>query len=120
MDWSKVQYFEAKEFCCHCGCGYCEPHPQLVAILDEVRREYGHRIVIHSGCRCEAHNEIVDGKKNSAHLRGYAVDIRCMSSLERARLLPILQQYFSRIGIAKSFIHVDLDPDLPADVTWVY
>jgi uncharacterized protein YcbK (DUF882 family) len=91
-----------------------------VAILDEVRRKYEHRIVITSGCRCEAHNADVGGKPGSAHTKGFAVDIKCGSSLERARLLPLLQQYFSRIGIAKTFIHVDIDPDLPRDVTWVY
>jgi hypothetical protein len=27
---------------------------------------------------------------------------------------------FGRIGIAKTFIHVDVDPDKPFDVMWVY
>lgn len=28
--------------------------------------------------------------------------------------------YFNRIGIAKTFIHLDADPELPPEVLWVY
>ena len=120
MNWNKVQYFKPDEFCCKCGCGLCNPHPQLVAVLDAVRKDYGAPIHITSGCRCNAHNEKVGGVPSSAHTKGFAVDIRCDSSADRASLLPVLQRYFDRIGIAKTFIHVDLDPDLPHGVTWVY
>jgi hypothetical protein len=27
---------------------------------------------------------------------------------------------FTRVGIARTFVHVDADPDLPPEVVWVY
>jgi uncharacterized protein YcbK (DUF882 family) len=120
VDWTKVKYFKSGEFECKCGCGFCSPHPQLVMALDMVRREYGRPIDIRSGCRCEAHNERVGGVPSSAHVTGYAVDIACDNSRDRLDLIKILPRFFSRIGVAKSFIHVDCDPALPMHVMWTY
>ena len=120
MDWSKVKHFTEDEFACKCGCGYNGPHPQLVAALDMVREEFGKPISILSGCRCPKHNAETPGAvEDSAHVRGYAADLRCLDSGDRLDLLKILPKYFSRIGIYKSFIHVDCDPEKPRHVAWV-
>ena len=76
---------------------------------------------INSGYRTESHNAKVKGKKNSAHLRGYAADIQCRYSRDRFTLINVLiKAGFNRIGIAKSFIHVDNDPSLEPNVYFMY
>jgi len=76
---------------------------------------------ITSGYRCAAHNARVGGKSNSAHTRGRAADVRTSDS--RTRYLVIraaLEAGFTRIGIAKTFIHLDDDPSLTQQVVWDY
>ena len=92
----------------------------VIEMLDQVREEYGKPIRISSGYRTEAANQKVGGVKNSSHLNGLAADIKVKNSRERYELLFILMKYFYRIGVAKSFIHVDIDEDKPQGVIWVY
>lgn len=94
---------------------------KILEMLDEVRYLYGKPIVINSGYRTIRHNDKVGGKPSSSHLKGLAVDISATTSLQRGALLPILRMVgFNRIGIGKSFIHVDIDTDKVQNVTWVY
>ena len=44
--------------------------------LDELRKLYGHKIVITSGYRCPALNKAVGGKPNSQHVKGQAADLK--------------------------------------------
>lgn len=92
----------------------------VIEMLDVVREEYGKPIRISSGYRTEAANQKAGGVKNSSHLNGLAADIQIKNSRERYELLFILMKYFHRIGVAKSFIHVDIDEDKPQGVIWVY
>lgn len=94
---------------------------QILSMLDEVREIYGKPIVINSGYRTIRHNESVGGKPQSSHLKGLAVDISCTNSRDRYNLLEAIKQVgFNRIGIAKSFIHVDIDNDKSSNVLWIY
>lgn len=45
-------------------------------ILDPMRRDWGSALVVTSGFRCKKLNSAVSGVSNSAHLTGYAADIR--------------------------------------------
>ena len=80
----------------------------------------GGALTITSGYRCASHNEEVGGVPGSAHTTGQAVDIACSNSSDRYRLMRILTKYFGRVGIASSFIHVDVDITKPQDVLWTY
>lgn len=120
VDWTKIRHFKLHEFACPCGCGYNGPHPQLVVALDMAREKLGRPMSISSGCRCPAHNQEVGGVDSSAHVGGYAVDIVCHTSGERFELFRVLLQFFDRIGVADSFVHVDCDPDKPSRVLWTY
>jgi zinc D-Ala-D-Ala carboxypeptidase len=74
---------------------------------------------INSGKRCVKHNTEVGGKKKSAHLGGYAFDVKCENSADRFRLVRcFLRAGFVRMGIYKTFIHVDADPSNPQEVIW--
>ena len=94
---------------------------ELLDILDKVRKSFGKPIVINSGYRTLAHNESVGGTENSSHLKGLAVDIACNNSIDRYTLTKLLMFHgVNRFGIAKTFIHVDIDPDKSPNVIWTY
>ncbi len=116
------EYFTAEEFTCKCGCGYCNPHPLLIDKLDELRLQINRPLVISSGCRCKPYNTKCGGAKDSAHTTGLAADIAVRSAQERFELLGkiIRGHMFKRIGIHKSFIHVDIDETKPGCVVWMY
>jgi zinc D-Ala-D-Ala carboxypeptidase len=76
---------------------------------------------ISSGYRSEEHNRKVGGVKDSAHMKGLAVDIVADTSTKRhAVLTALLLAGFERIGIGKDFIHVDADTSKPGQVIWLY
>ena len=88
--------------------------------LDEARELAGVPFKITSGYRSPQHNLDVGGRVGSSHIKGIAVDIACVNSHERQKILTALIQVgFKRIGIGKSFLHTDLDPDKP-NAIWLY
>ena len=90
-------------------------------LLDQARDRFDKPININSGFRTPAHNESVGGKENSSHLKGLAVDIHIGGSDDRFALYEALRKVgFKRLGVAKTFIHADIDPDKSPDVMWVY
>lgn len=93
----------------------------LLQMLDEVREKFDKPIHITSGFRTPAHNDDVGGTEKSSHLKGLAVDIFCNNSIDRFDLINcLLDVGFSRIGIADTFIHADIDLDKVQDVIWTY
>jgi len=116
-----MKHFRIEEFECKCGCGSRAMKRNTLAKLDLARALAGVPFVVSSGYRCEAHNRAVGGKSSSAHTRGFAVDIRTPTSAFRFKILnALLKSGFTRIGIAKTFIHADNDPSLPQEVMWDY
>jgi hypothetical protein len=88
-------------------------------------------IRITSGVRCEAHNAKIGGVPSSAHVPadlddgedevGHAVDISVGSSGRRFKAIDALKAAgFKRIGIGRSFIHLDNDTRKPQDVVFDY
>ncbi|MDR1510154.1 MAG: hypothetical protein LBS53_11000 [Synergistaceae bacterium] len=127
--------FNASEFGCKCGCGYCSPSFKLVSSLQELREEAGVAITIVSGCRCTQHNKnsgstilglAVNLKKGnpgdisaSAHTRGEAADIRVgglskgklydlIVAMHKAKKLPWLK-YVYKIKNSATNVHVGVD-----------
>jgi len=107
-------HFDTSEFACHCGCGYGslidDVDPQLIEILEDIREQIGRSVVISSGCRCLQHNSNVGGVISSAHTRGRAADILVHGGADRyAVLVAAVFADAAGIGIAKSFVHIDVD-----------
>lgn len=69
-----TENFDDSEFSCKCGCGFNIIDHRLVNRLQVVRDIAGVPIKIHSGCRCQKHNDMVGGEKHSLHLLGLAAD----------------------------------------------
>jgi uncharacterized protein YcbK (DUF882 family) len=115
------KYFTDDEIRCKCGCGKVIVEGKLLQMLDQARWRLGRPVIIVSGFRCYKHNLDVGGKSTSSHRYGLAVDIECENSRDRQVLLRVLRRVgFTRIGIAKTFIHVDIDQLKFQNVTWVY
>lgn len=93
----------------------------LLMMLDKAREEAGVPFHINSAYRCPKHNAKVGGVKDSSHLYGMAVDISTMTSRARFRVLQaVLKMGAQRVGVANTFIHVDVDDDKPLNVAWTY
>lgn len=88
----------------------------------QLMRDYANvRFDIKSGYRTKAHNKKVGGKADSEHLTGNAADIKCNNSLMRSVLIrSAILAGFSRIGIGKSFVHVDNSFTKSPFVVWLY
>jgi len=93
----------------------------FLAKLDEAREFAGIPFIINSAYRSPEHNAKIGGKPNSSHLKGLAVDIKATDSRTRFLVLnALISVGFTRIGIADTFIHVDMDYDKSQNVTWTY
>ena len=89
--------------------------------LDEARERAWIPFVINSAYRTPEHNAKIGGKPNSSHLKGLAVDISVTNSRQRFIVLnDLLEVGFTRIGIADTFIHIDLDNEKSKEVIWTY
>ena len=63
---------------------------RLCPWLEELRLRYNEPIIINSGYRSPAVNQLAGGSKTSNHLTGCAVDIRCAGKEQMIRYASIL------------------------------
>ena len=92
---------------------------KFLQMLDNARAKANVPFRITSGYRSEEHNKKVGGVQNSSHLRGYAADISITKETGMQILSALIEAGFRRVGIAKTFIHIDNDPEKPNRV-WTY
>jgi uncharacterized protein YcbK (DUF882 family) len=113
------KFFKLEEFSCRC-CGKNLIAEELVKKLDMAREISGVPYKITSGYRCEKHNTSVGGSENSSHKRGLAADIYTKDHNIRMVIFGgLIKAGFKRIGIAKKFIHVDIDKK-KSNCLWLY
>lgn len=119
------QNFNLEEFACKCGCGQMpdcnsSEFKDLVSKLQKIRDLCKFPLKINSGFRCKKHNKKVGGSVNSSHLVGLAVDVEIKSDYSRLVFLEsAINVGIKRIGVAKSYIHIDVDKTKD-DACWVY
>jgi len=90
-------------------------------LLDQMREEAGIPFIINSGFRTLNWNAKLGTTPNSAHTRGLAADIAAPTSRERFLIVDAaIKAGIHRIGIGKSFVHVDIDGTLPFPCLWLY
>ena len=114
------KYFSSKEFDCQCKNSSCieqKVSKELINKLTELREAVNEPLVITSGFRCEAHQEEIrkSGQstvvaQKSQHELGNAADIK-PTRISIKDLISITEKFFTAIGIAKNFIHIDTRND---------
>ena len=93
---------------------------EFLFVLDEARELAGIPFIINSAYRSPEHPLSIKNP-GSSHIKGLAVDIKATDSKTRFKIVKALIQVgFTRIGIADTFIHVDLDLDKTKNVIWTY
>jgi uncharacterized protein YcbK (DUF882 family) len=121
------KYFKLSEFDSpdRPGSGELMEH-EVIQALDIARDIYGYPMVVTSGFRTIEHNRSLiergyAASPNSSHLLGWAVDIAVPNSERRFLMVEaLLDAGFHRIGLGKTFIHVDLDPNKTPNCIWTY
>ena len=87
--WNGIHGFKREEWECPDQCGFSTVDIELLAVLMNVKQHFGRvlgyeaTVIINSGCRCVAHNEVIQKRynanyvpfsSNSQHLYGIASD----------------------------------------------
>jgi hypothetical protein len=132
---------------CQDDCGFGSVRedyaPGFLDFLETLRLIYGRPIHPTSGARCVSHNRAVGGVNRSAHTRAAAGDLSASNGFDRHGLLVAsvlaaavlagrmeladaisiaaeLAAHAGGIGLAKTFVHVDNDVQLPRPSAWGY
>ena len=106
-NWEWVN-FSARELSCkHCGEYWHDP--DSLDKLQTARNIVGKPFKINSAHRCEFHNKVVHGAKNSEHLR-IAFDISLDGHDKEELLTALFEAGFTTFGMYNSFIHTDHRP----------
>lgn len=115
------RYFTEDEFKrANPSCSLSDMDVEFMSRLDEARHIAGVPFVINSAYRSKQY-ELSKGRTGtSSHCLGLAVDIRCTNGFNRLFIIQsLLKMGFSRIGVHKHFIHVDLDAKKSKSL-WLY
>ena len=119
----QLKYFTLKEFDSpdEPGSG-SKMNEKFLEKLDYARHNAGVPFKINSGYRSAHWNDkILKARIGSSHKLGLAADIHCVNSRDRALIIKaLLDVGINRIGIAKTFIHCDVDKQKDQDVFWLY
>lgn len=118
-----MKYFEYTDFDSPdaLGSGKRYMDKDFLLALDAARELAGVPFIITSGYRTANHNAKVGGVEGSSHTKGLAADIACTTDKNRSLIIhALLEVGFTRIGIAKTFIHADLDSTKNAHRIWLY
>ncbi len=121
-----MKYFTFKEFDSpdETGSGK-NMDSDFLDLLDHAREEADIPFKITSGYRTQKHNQDLRNRgykasMNSSHMIGKAADIMCINAADRLTIVKALINVgVTRLGIAKSFIHADVDSSKP-DAIWLY
>lgn len=116
------KYFSPAEFRrCVPSCKIEDMDAGFLEVLDRVRESAGIPLVLNCAYRSKAHEKAKGRTGNSAHTRGKAVDIRANSNATRMKIVrAALENGITRIGIGRTFVHIDNDESLTQGVMWHY
>lgn len=104
------------------GHTFSELHPDFRKFLDDCRGLAGIPFIINSGFRTKSENNaLTDAVSDSSHLSGIAADIKCLDSTSRWKIITAAQKLgCKRIGIGKTYVHLDMDILKEQEVIWHY
>ena len=102
--WVNFSYDECK---CSC-CGLVDVSSDLLDLLQEARNILG-PLQLTSFYRCPSHNDSVSSTgPTGPHTTGKSCDIHVSNSQHRKLLIDYFTNKVTGLGIAKSFIHIDI------------
>lgn len=120
--WGEYANFTKAEFDCK-HTGQNEMKHEFMVVLQRIRSAYGKPMRITSGYRHPSHPiEARKGRTTGEHTMGTCADIACIDGRSRFELINLaLQHGITRIGVAKSFLHLGIGGGrLPDKVIWDY
>lgn len=92
---------------------------RFLTAIDELREICDFPFTINSGYRSPLHSKESVKERPGMHSYGIACDVRVADGVQRLSVVKnALAMGFTGIGVAKTFIHVDLRETQP--VMWVY
>ena len=102
--WVNFSYDECK---CSC-CGLVDVSSDLLDLLQEARNILG-PLQITSFYRCPSHNDSVSSTgPTGPHTTGRSCDLHVSNSQHRKLLIDYFTNKVTGLGIAKTFIHIDI------------
>jgi len=114
-----AKFFKDDEFT-RVGCTRSDINDESLQRLDRAREIAGVPFRINSAYRSPEWEKSKGRSGSGAHTLGRAFDIACTTSRERYSIVfGALAAGFPRIGIAKTFVHLD-DSNLPGPAIWLY
>ena len=117
-----AKHFKESEFkACSPACSLQDMKQHTMDKLDAARALAGIPFVLNSAYRSPAWERSHGRTGTGAHPHGCGVDIRCNTSANRMKIIQsCLAVGFRRIGIGKTYIHVDDDETQAQNVIWHY
>jgi len=118
----KSKYFKESEFqACSPACSLQDMNQATMSKFDTAREIAGIPFVINSAYRSPQWDRSKGRSGTGAHTLGRAIDIRCNTERNRFLIVDALfKAGFTRIGIAKTFIHADDSPSHSQQIIWLY
>ena len=100
--------FNRSEFECSCGCGFDDIDDHVVEWCQAVRDFFDRPVTVTSGCRCQSHNDHVNGSQGSQHLRGTAADIQ-VEDVDPDKVADFCAEVLLVDGLGRynTFTHID-------------
>lgn len=117
-----AKFFKDEEFeACTPSCFRTQINDDSLCRLDNARQIAGIPFVLSSAYRSPEWEKSKGRSGEGAHTQGKAFDIVCRSSTNRWLIVfGALASGFRRIGISKTFIHLDDSVDLSNPCIWLY
>lgn len=117
-----LKYFSPSEFAkCTPSCKITDMDADFLSLLDECRERAGIPFVLNSAYRTKSWEKSHGRNGTSTHCLGQAVDIRCNTSANRFKIVKAaLEVGIPRIGIGKTFIHLDIDKNKIQNIIFDY
>ncbi len=110
--------FKRSELACPC-CGKFNMDEPFLDFIQKIRTIANIPMPINSGVRCREHNLKVGGSQDSAHINGWAIDVKVISDVNRYILLnAAMKAEALGIGVYRTFIHIDKKFRKSGPIVW--